>query len=712
MQKKRRIYLDTEANSLRPTLIHCIVCRDIDTGQLFTFKPLTPLGGHKDFKETFLAFLEEVEELIGHNLIGFDIPVLERLLEIVIKGRFKVTDTLVLSRLLRPTFMDKATPKGFYDRRLGHSLEAWGKYLKYSKGDFKAFECFTEEMLEYCIRDTELGILIYQELKREFDTFQFSQFSVDLEHDVAFMLREQEDNGFYLYEDRAKALVEETSNLLKEYDKKLQELFPPQWKHIRDLELTVKKDGEEATVPLRILKSYQSNPQCKAELSGERLYKLYVLEVFNPESGKQIAERLLQVGWVPKRYTEKGAIKTDQETLQEALKELITERPELASVQCLSDYSVVSDRNQKTIKWLELAKERGDGRVHGRVNPIGASTHRASHYSDNMANIASVVVDKSNAGSFSHLGNDWRHFPKFGLFDNNKLFLRYDEKKQEVHYALKGLAGAFGWDSRACWGVGSSEFVLVGADAAGIQLRALAHYMGDPRYIKEVCEGDVHVVNQKAAGIKDRPTSKTFIYAWLLGGGDEKIGKIVGLADIDIKPILEYGRGVNKWGKTLVQYFIDRVRSENRKADEKTIATIIKGHKTKKQFLDKLPALKRFKTEDIPMSAKQGYVLGLDGRKIWVPSEHLTMGAYLQGFETVVMRLAMKLYQEDLNGRSIPFWQVCWSHDEYQVETPKEFGDIVGRAIVMAIRKAGVILKTLCPLDGEYKIGSSWSETH
>ena len=330
-------------------------------------------------------------------------------------------------------------------------------------------------------------------------------------------------------------------------------------------------------------------------------------------------------------------------------------------------------------EWLNLANEQKDGRVKGNVNHIGPWTHRCSHHQPNMGNVAKVQTGDSGP--------------------------------------LMGLEGNFGWESRACW-IAEQGRVLVGADASGIQLRALAHYMDDPDYIKEVCEGDVHIANMKAAELQQRDTAKTFIYAWLLGAGDEKIGMIVDVKLEEYKDIFQEAKQFGRYNHfrnentNMVWYVYDRLIHQNREADEKTTAIILKGYLTKKKFLDNLPALRRFREEDIKTTAQQGYMIGLDGRKIWVPSEHLAMGAYLQGFEAVVMKWAMKIYQEKLRSQGVPFWQVDFVHDEYQVETLPEYGNIVGQTIVDSIKEAGEILGSRCPLDGEYKIGKSWAETH
>jgi len=289
---------------------------------------------------------------------------------------------------------------------------------------------------------------------------------------------------------------------------------------------------------------------------------------------------------------------------------------------------------------------------------------------------------------------------------------------------IKGLEGNFGWDSRHCW-IAEQGKVLVGADASGIQLRALSHYMNDEDYIKEVTTGDVHVANQLAAGISDRPTAKTFIYAWLLGAGDEKIGTIVGVTQEEEQALFNEASKEFRWNRfrhnidkkpnkydNLLWFVSDKLRNENRKVDKKTVSTIIKGYFTKKKFLENLPALKRFKEIDIKESANNGFMVGLDGRKIWVPSEHLAMGAFLQGFEAVIMKWAMILYQNRLTTDNVPFKQVGYVHDEFQIETSPEYADQVGKTVVWSIEEAGKLLGSNCPLTGEFHVGASWGETH
>ena len=231
----------------------------------------------------------------------------------------------------------------------------------------------------------------------------------------------------------------------------------------------------------------------------------------------------------------------------------------------------------------------------------------------------------------------------------------------------------YGPECRQCWTVEEGN-VLVGCDASGLELRMLAHYMKDENYVKTVTEGsskdgtDVHTVNQKAASLQTRDQAKTFIYAFLYGAGPAKIGSIVG--------------GSAKDGQKLIDAFL-------------------KG----------TPALKRLR-DKVSAYASKGYVPGLDGRKIWVRSEHAALNSLLQGAGAIVMKKALVIFDEKVRRNKWPVKLVVNVHDELQWETSPEFADITGKAGVDSIREAGEFYSLRCPLTGEYKYGKSWRDTH
>ena len=225
----------------------------------------------------------------------------------------------------------------------------------------------------------------------------------------------------------------------------------------------------------------------------------------------------------------------------------------------------------------------------------------------------------------------------------------------------------YGETCRQVWTVDTGN-VLVGCDASGLELRMLAHYMKDDEYTKEVINGDVHTKNQLAAGLESRAQAKTFIYAFLYGAGPAKIGSIA--------------QGSAEEGKKLIT-----------------------------RFLKNTPALKTLK-DKVSRYAEKGYLPALDGRRLWVRSEHAALNTLLQGAGAISMKQGLIHLHEALKKHKIPAHFVANVHDEWQIECPKQYADDVGKLAVAAIEKAGVTLGLRCPLTGEYKVGNNWKETH
>jgi len=225
----------------------------------------------------------------------------------------------------------------------------------------------------------------------------------------------------------------------------------------------------------------------------------------------------------------------------------------------------------------------------------------------------------------------------------------------------------WGHECRDCWTVDDGK-VLVGADASSLELRMLAHYMKDESYAKEIVEGDVHTKNQLAAGLETRAQAKTFIYALLYGAGPAKIGKIVG--------------GSAKDGQELIS-----------------------------TFLRNTPALKSLR-EKVERLSEQGTLPGLDGRKLQVRSAHAALNTLLQSAGAIVMKQGLVLLSKKIQQQKLNANFVANVHDEWQIECSQEDADAVGKLAVSSIKEAGEVLGLRCPLDGEYKKGTTWAQTH
>ena len=202
-----RAIVDIEADGLLDTIknIWCIVCKDVDTGQVYSFTP----DNMADFKQ----FSTGITEWIGHNFINYDARAIDRILGIKVPLN-KITDTLVLSRIIYP----------IHETGGGHSLEDWGERLGFPKMPFTDWSHFSNEMLEYCKNDIELNFRIYQRLMKE--SSHFSKSSLRLEHNVRYLLDIMQDNGFKLDEARAQQLYVEIDDECKRIEEQIQKCYP------------------------------------------------------------------------------------------------------------------------------------------------------------------------------------------------------------------------------------------------------------------------------------------------------------------------------------------------------------------------------------------------------------------------------------------------------------------------------------------------------
>ena len=239
---------------------------------------------------------------------------------------------------------------------------------------------------------------------------------------------------------------------------------------------------------------------------------------------------------------------------------------------------------------------------------------------------------------------------------------------------VPGVGAPWGVRCRSLFTV-PTGFKLVGVDASGLELRCLAHYtypFDGGKYAKEILEGDIHTANQKAAGLPTRDQAKTFIYALCYGAGDAKIGKI-----------LNGGRK--------------------------------EGREMKKMFFSRLPALKKVMDGIQYRLNTQDYLTGIDGRKLRIRSEHSALNTLLQSAGAIAMKEATRLLHKNLGLRGLGLpdvLQVAHVHDEIQLQVREDLANDVGLLAVQSIQEAGTALGFRCPLDGEYKAGGNWAETH
>jgi DNA polymerase-1 len=339
---------------------------------------------------------------------------------------------------------------------------------------------------------------------------------------------------------------------------------------------------------------------------------------FNPGSRDQIAERLMSAGWKPAAYEGK----------RPEINEVVLRGIGTPASEKLLEYLLVQKRLGALAEgknaWMNMERK---GRIHGNVNTNGTYSGRCSHFRPNLAQVPA---------SRAPYGGECR-----------ELFSAPEDR------------------------------VLVGADASGIELRVLAHYLSqwdNGAYAKAIIEGDIHTANQEAAGLSTRDEAKKFIYMWLYGAGNKALGDIVD--------------GGEREGKAL-----------------------------KEQFLRKIPGVGNLLRSVESKVTSSGVLTGLDGRLLPARKTFSALNLLCQSAAAVVMKQALIEFTDSalaLQGSSDgPLYEMHANvHDEVQFSCKPEHAEELGQLFVDSIKNAGKVLKVRCPLDGEYKVGANWKETH
>jgi DNA polymerase-1 len=568
---KMRLVLDIESDGLMElTLdskgvpqrecktVHVVVTKDLDTNETIAW--------HGDKIKDLIPYLNKATLIIGHNILGFDLECMQRMLGFRCKA--EVYDSLIVSKLMYPDINNH--PLG------SNSLAAWGVHLGNNKISFDGpWDVLTEEMITYCIQDVHLAADIYHAQQ---DWVSKNKKVVQLEHLASTILLQQQTNGF------AFDLVKGDGLLLQLMADK-----------------AAIEDEMRTVFPDKVTERW-------SDKTGKRLKDK--IEVFNPGSRKQIAERLYEkYGWVAPT-TDNGNPNVDASVLQEL------DYPEAKK---LVEYFDIIKLYGQVEDWLTRANHSRDSKIHGFVNVQGASTGRCTHSQPNVAQVSGE------------------------------------------HRA------------RELW-IPHAGDVLLGSDLSGLELRMLAHYMHEydsGAYADVILNGDIHTHNQQKAGLPSRNTAKTFIYGFLYGAGDAKVGKIVG--------------GSAKQGSAL-----------------------------KQKFLREIPALAKVKQGVEFEVSKYNGVRLVDGRMAPVRSNHAALNTLLQGSGAVVSKYWMIVANRNLTkrfGHNV-VKQIAYVHDELQFSCKADIAEAAGKIITDAAIEAGVRLGIKMPINAEFKVGRNWSETH
>lgn len=444
----KRAIFDIEADGFLETVtkIHCIVIQDFDTGAVFVYR-----SDDKDKTiQKGLDKLNTFDIIIAHNGLDYDIQVIKKLYpKFVTKAR--VEDTLVQARVIwsdiKNTDFTLARKGKLSTKNIGrHSLEAWGERLGEYKGDFGKtadWAIITDEMVNYCIQDVKVNAKLYNLIQRK----EYPKHVLEMEQEIHRICLEQTAFGFPFNVNKAQKLHAKLMARKAELASILHKEMGSGW---------VTSLGEKRS---------KRTVRYKDPLRGNELAGCYYTKVkfveFNPNSRAHLTRQLQsRFGWKPTEFGEDGLPTLDDDILS---------KMDLPIAKVIAEFLMIQKRlgqlSEGNQAWLSVEK---NGKIHGRVNTMGAITARCTHSDPNLAQIP------SNEAPYGH---DCRE-----LFEAPK-----------------------GW----------KQF---GTDAAGLELRMLAHYMAkwdNGEYGNIILNGDIHTVNQHAAGLPTRSNAKTFIYGFL-----------------------------------------------------------------------------------------------------------------------------------------------------------------------------------------------------
>lgn len=595
------------------TKIHCIVAQDYDSGKVYSFRPNEIDKG--------LELLSKADVLIGHNIMAFDVPAIKKLRPDW-EYKAELYDTLLVAKFAFPDIQDRDF------RRLRKVINKPAK----ARSDFEklmmknigkhSLEAYGFRLGEY--KGTFGKDVGFETFSEDMLTYCIQDVKVNTKLYHKLLSQELDQDVLDIEHEAHRICLEQSSYGFKFNYEKAKALESKLNEEIAVLQDEIKSIlGGDFLIPLEVKVPKQTRNMKTGRITAGAAYTKLKFKEFNPTSRHDLTTRLIErCGWKPREFGADG---------KPTLSEEILDKVDLPIFKSISRMFMIQKRlgslSEGRGSWLNFYNEE-TGAIHGQVDTLGTGTHRCTHKRPNLGQIPSVRAP---------YGKECREL--FTVQDGWKLF---------------------------------------GTDASGLELRMLAHYMhpfDNGEYADVILNGDIHTVNQEAAGLPTRNNAKTFIYALLYGAGNEKIGSIV--------------NGSSQ-----------------------------KGAQLKRKFFDNTPAMKILTDKVKDAAEHRGYVKSLDGRIIPVRSAHSALNFLLQSAGAITCKYWMVEFHRLLKERGyisgVDFKQSAYVHDELQIAFNPEriSGDELGAISKEAMVNAGKKLGVRIPLDIGYDVGDSYAETH
>ncbi len=619
----RRFIYDIESNGLLDTItkIHMIVLRDLDSKEVLIFVDQKQSTQYPPIEDG-LAMLQAASFKAAHNGVEFDDIAIA-----MFYPQFKIQcslDTMVVARASFTNIKDNDY-RLFKRGRLPAECLVKPHTLKawgYRLGNFKGEYTGGWEALNQDMIDYCVQDTSTTESLLNL-LLKRHPMLIETEMEVALWLRDQKINGFPFNHEAAQSLYCTLLPERMQHEHNLKDLFPP-WYVAGKTKLqsrTVRY--KRAHLPLDVRETF---------IGGSEWTPIKRIE-FNPSSRDHIAHVFMAKGWKPQDFTPAG---------KPAVNDDIIGALPYPEAKAVCDYLLLDKRIGALAEgdqaWMKCVAK--DGRIHGQVNQTGAPTHRASHSKPNMTAV-----------------------PKVG--------------------------NPYGQECRSLFGV-PPGWKEVGVDVSGLELRGLSHYMhrfDGGVYMKLILEGDVHTANLIAGKpyLASRDNAKTFIYAFLYGAGDWKLGHICRpLASDEEKSYI--GRSLRALFLKNVSALGELIKIVHQRVTDKKSFTYPTGH------------------------------------EVWPVGKHSALNYLIQALGAIICKRWIYYVSLECKRRGlVSGWQgdyaaLVWAHDEIQVAvreqggriTPQEFGEMV----LACIPLVQADLKLTVPLSGTMKIGDNWAECH
>lgn len=592
-----RLVFDLETDGLPQkglSRIHCLVIKDLDTNEVFRYND----EGTTEPLTTGVNMLNEADLIAGHNVVGFDIPVLKQFYGFF-EPEGEVCDSLILSRLFCPDILSRdfrkkptAMPGHLYGR---HSLEAWGYRVCDYKSDFGKstdWKEWSKEMEDYCEQDVHVAATLFHkfhDLRAKYPR------PIELEHACARIMAIQEQYGWPF----DVAAAERLEGELRSEAEKLADTMRATFPYVDGGEMTPKRPNKT-----------------KGYIAGAPLTKL---KEFNPTSRDHIAWAFKTWrGWKPDEFTDSGKPKIDEAVL------LAMDTEESKTFARLLELQKgLGQLSEGANAWLKQVTPQG--RIH-HACMLATNTGRNAHVRPNLAQVSS------------------------------------DPRCRALFGPGKGM-------------------IQVGADASGLELRMLGHYLAyydGGAFADVVVNGDIHQQNADRVGVS-RKAVKTITYAFLYGAGDKKIGLSVDKTLTDAK--------ATKLGKEI-----------------------------RAKFVAAIPGLDEL-LQAVGKRAEGDVLKGLDGRPIRLQGKkHAALNYLLQSAGAICCKAwVVKMWQffdEMKLVVPIDLQPLGFIHDEVQLAVHPDKLDAVSQTILDSMPLVGIAFGLNVPLAAEVQQGQSWADCH